>query len=78
MRQDGLRRYFDVAYLDRLLSTADPGSWESGQILWPILNFGLWHKYWIEGESLEDLVSAAANGSSGLSQSALGRAAIQT
>jgi asparagine synthase (glutamine-hydrolysing) len=21
-------------------------------ILWPILNFGLWHKYWIEGESV--------------------------
>jgi asparagine synthase (glutamine-hydrolysing) len=21
--------------------------------LWPILNFALWHRYWIEGESLD-------------------------
>jgi asparagine synthase (glutamine-hydrolysing) len=60
MRQDALRAYFDVDYLDGLLETGDPTSWESGQILWPILNFGLWHKYWIEGEPFEALVSSAS------------------
>ncbi len=26
-------------------------------MLWPVLNFGLWHKYWIENESVDDLVA---------------------
>jgi asparagine synthase (glutamine-hydrolysing) len=56
MKQDALRRYFDISYLGRLLDTAGADSWDRGQILWPILNFGLWHKHWIEGEPLEDLV----------------------
>ncbi len=60
MRQDALKAYFDIDYLSRVLDAADPESWESGQILWPILNFGLWHKYWIEGEPFEELVSSAA------------------
>jgi asparagine synthase (glutamine-hydrolysing) len=60
MKQDALRAYFDVDHLARMLDAADPDSWESGQILWPILNFGLWHKYWIEGESFEDLVGGAS------------------
>jgi asparagine synthase (glutamine-hydrolysing) len=60
MRQDALRAYFDVDYLGRILDAADPTSWESGQLLWPILNFGLWHKYWVEGEPFEDLVGQAA------------------
>jgi asparagine synthase (glutamine-hydrolysing) len=60
MSHDALRAYFDVDYLSRVLETADHDSWESGQILWPILNFGLWHRYWIEGESFEDLVGEAA------------------
>jgi asparagine synthase (glutamine-hydrolysing) len=59
MRQDTLRSYFDVDYLDTLLTGAGSSTWESGQILWPVLNFGLWHKYWIEGERLEDLVEAS-------------------
>jgi asparagine synthase (glutamine-hydrolysing) len=56
---DTLRRYFDVDYLRRVLDTANPDSWESGHFLWPVLNFGLWHRYWIEGEQLEDLVGSA-------------------
>jgi asparagine synthase (glutamine-hydrolysing) len=60
MKQDALRAYFDVDYLQRVIDASDPQSWESGQLLWPILNFGLWHRYWIEGESFEDLVSEAA------------------
>jgi asparagine synthase (glutamine-hydrolysing) len=56
MEQDALKRYFDISYLDGLLSTAGDGSWDRGQILWPILNFGLWHKHWIEGEPLDEFV----------------------
>jgi len=26
---------------------------------WPILNFALWHRYWVEGESLDEAVAAA-------------------
>ena len=54
--QDTLRRYFDTGYLTGMIDSADPSSWESGHFLWPILNFGLWHKYWIEGEPLGDLL----------------------
>jgi asparagine synthase (glutamine-hydrolysing) len=63
MRQDALRAYFDVDYLSRVMDQADHQSWESGQILWPILNFGLWHKYWIEGEPFEELVGEASSSS---------------
>jgi asparagine synthase (glutamine-hydrolysing) len=59
MEQDALKRYFDIPYLNRLLSTAGDSSWDRGQILWPILNFGLWHKHWIEGEPLDDLIGNA-------------------
>jgi asparagine synthase (glutamine-hydrolysing) len=47
---EGVRRYFDAdavrAALDRDAgAAADPS-------LWPILNFALWHRYWIEGEAV--------------------------
>jgi asparagine synthase (glutamine-hydrolysing) len=30
---------------------------DSGQIgAWPVLNFALWHRYWIRGEALEGLI----------------------
>ena len=60
MREDALRAYFDIPYLESLLASADHDSWESGQILWPVLNFALWHKYWIEGEPLDDIVGSVA------------------
>jgi asparagine synthase (glutamine-hydrolysing) len=56
MATDALRRYFDIPYLQRVHASADPRSWESGVVLWPVLNFALWHKYWIEREPLEDVV----------------------
>jgi asparagine synthase (glutamine-hydrolysing) len=62
--QDALRRYFNIPYLGRLLDTAgadsrNKGQTNSSQTLWPILNFGLWHKHWIEGQPLDDLVANA-------------------
>ena len=59
MGQDALRAYFDVDYLRRLLRSGDANHYDSGHTLWPVLNFGLWHKYWIEGEPLEDLVGSS-------------------
>lgn len=56
LKEDALRMYFDTDRLSALIERSDARSWESGQILWPILNFGLWHKYWIEGEPFEDLL----------------------
>ena len=58
MGQDALRAYFDVDYLARLLHEGDANHYDYGHILWPVLNFGLWHKYWIEGEPLEDILGA--------------------
>ena len=29
---------------------------------WPVLNFALWHRYWIEGGSLEEPIARAAAG----------------
>lgn len=45
---DGLREHFDTDAVRGALerdagAAADPS-------LWPILNFALWHRYWIEGE----------------------------
>jgi asparagine synthase (glutamine-hydrolysing) len=60
MAGDTLARYFDLAYLRSLSRTLDPDSWEFGTSLWPILNFGIWHRHWIEGEPLDELIGAAA------------------
>ncbi|HLI43604.1 MAG TPA: asparagine synthase (glutamine-hydrolyzing) [Acidimicrobiales bacterium] len=55
-----VRRYFNASYLDTLSRSLDPTSWEVGQILWPVLMFALWHRYWIEGEAIEDVLASAA------------------
>jgi asparagine synthase (glutamine-hydrolysing) len=55
------RRYFDVQYLTRLSRSLDPASWEAGQVLWPVLMFALWHRYWIEDEPIEDLFQLPAD-----------------
>ena len=35
--------YFDAEYVERLLARGD-------QLTWVVLNFVLWHEYWIEGQ----------------------------
>ena len=57
MAEDALRRYFDVAYLDRLLRSAGPGDWQTGHVLWPILNFGLWQEWWLAVGALVALIA---------------------
>ncbi|GAB4478116.1 MAG: amidotransferase 1, exosortase A system-associated [Anaerolineae bacterium] len=38
--------YFDPAYIERLLTRGD-------QLTWVVLNFVLWHEYWIEGREVD-------------------------
>jgi asparagine synthase (glutamine-hydrolysing) len=72
MKHDALKRYFDISYLGSLLDTAAEDSGDRGQILWPILNFGLWHKHWIEGEPIEEVVAVGAHPSRAPSGSPIG------
>jgi asparagine synthase (glutamine-hydrolysing) len=55
-------QYFDMGAVHRLVKSGHFGAWS-------ILNFALWHRYWIQGESLDPLLdksagraSAASNG----------------
>jgi asparagine synthase (glutamine-hydrolysing) len=63
LHTEPIRRYFDVPTLQRALSSRGERL-KRHYGLWPILNFALWHYYWIEGESLdailEPLVARAA------------------
>jgi asparagine synthase (glutamine-hydrolysing) len=56
--QEALRAYFDV---DQLTSIVERHRRDGKQefVLWPVLNFALWHKKWIEGEALEPLLEPA-------------------
>jgi asparagine synthase (glutamine-hydrolysing) len=56
LREESMQRYFDVGELGRAL---DPRR-NTAFSLWPILNFALWHRQWIEGEPLGDRIEAAA------------------
>jgi asparagine synthase (glutamine-hydrolysing) len=60
MTQDGLRSHFDGRALAATVADLRPGTTQSSAgapwVLWPILNFALWHRYWIEEEPLEPLL----------------------
>ncbi len=56
LTQEGLRRYFDTEQLRLALETGKGTAFS----LWPILNFALWHRQWIEGEPLTESIAAAA------------------
>ena len=49
LRDPELGRWIDPAATMRLLETGQIGAW-------PVLNFALWHRYWIRGEPLDDLI----------------------
>jgi asparagine synthase (glutamine-hydrolysing) len=46
--------YFDGRELERLLATENAAA--SAFLTWPILNFALWHRHWIQGEDLGPVV----------------------
>jgi asparagine synthase (glutamine-hydrolysing) len=52
LREEALRRYFDVRAIERALASG-PLRGAMRINLWPVLSFALWHKRWIEGESIE-------------------------
>ena len=51
---EGIRRYFDADALRRELAAARAG--RARMDLWPVINFALWHRYWIEQESIDALI----------------------
>jgi asparagine synthase (glutamine-hydrolysing) len=53
LETEGVRRYFDAAALRSAMATS---SQRSRFGIWPILNFALWHRYWIEQEPLDPLL----------------------
>lgn len=56
IQEEGIRRYFDVEEVQRLLHAHRVGGANNEAVLWPILNFALWHRYWIERERLEGVL----------------------
>jgi len=59
LTSDALRRYFVAGSVERLLASQARQA-RSNWVLWPVLNFALWHRYWIEGEPLEPLLEPLA------------------
>jgi asparagine synthase (glutamine-hydrolysing) len=60
--EEGIQRYFNAATIERALSMGKlrgPMRFE----LWPVLNFALWHKHWIEGEPLDPIIEPLLAGS---------------
>ena len=55
LKEEGVRRYFDARAIERALASSRLRA-AMRLTLWPVLNFALWHKHWIEGESLDLLL----------------------
>jgi asparagine synthase (glutamine-hydrolysing) len=55
MKDEGIQRYFDTRAIEAALASGWLRDLRRFQ-LWPVLNFALWHKRWIEGESLDAIV----------------------
>lgn len=54
LRNKALVPYIDQNYATRMLERHRAGRMkDSGMKLWTLLNFALWHKYWIEGERIK-------------------------
>jgi asparagine synthase (glutamine-hydrolysing) len=52
LRGEAVRRYFDAGMIERALAAARRGARHQLD-LWPIFNFALWHRHWIEGASVQ-------------------------
>jgi asparagine synthase (glutamine-hydrolysing) len=53
---EGVQRYFKPDVLRAALRKASAGRGRRGIFLWPVVNFALWHRHWIERESIDELV----------------------
>jgi asparagine synthase (glutamine-hydrolysing) len=56
MGDEAIQRYFDVQTLESVLARGGEAR-NAHYGLWPILNFALWHRYWIEQRPLDDLIA---------------------
>jgi len=61
---DGVRRYLVADTLAETLREHVNGTKRNHGILWPVLNFALWHRYWIEEAPLEPLLEPLAKATS--------------
>jgi len=61
LREPAIQRYFDSAAIQRAMASG-PLRGAMRFDLWPVLNFTLWHKHWIEGESLDDIIGPLLSG----------------
>jgi asparagine synthase (glutamine-hydrolysing) len=60
LTDEAIRRYFAVDVVGELLEQHARGS-RNESVLWPILNFALWHRYWIDQQRLEPLLDPLAD-----------------
>jgi asparagine synthase (glutamine-hydrolysing) len=50
-----MRRYFRTDAVAGMVAEHRSGRAHHAWFLWPILNFAVWHRVWIEGESADEL-----------------------
>ncbi|HEX2042510.1 MAG TPA: asparagine synthase (glutamine-hydrolyzing) [Acidimicrobiales bacterium] len=60
LADEGVARYFDAGGIRRALAAHRSGTHRNEFVLWPILNFALWHRHWVAGESLEPVLDGLA------------------
>lgn len=56
---DSIKRYFDVEVVRSILNSEGSNGRQARWSLWSVFNFALWHRYWIEGESIDELLLEA-------------------
>jgi asparagine synthase (glutamine-hydrolysing) len=56
---EAIRGYFAVDTVGELLAEHARGA-RNESVLWPVLNFALWHRYWVEQEPLEPILEPHA------------------
>ena len=56
LETDSVRRYFNAETIRAILQSDGRNGRQARWSLWSIFNFALWHRYWIEGESIDDLL----------------------
>jgi asparagine synthase (glutamine-hydrolysing) len=54
---DAMRTYFRPNVLRVALHNARSARGRQMR-LWPVINFALWHRHWIEGDSIDEIVRA--------------------
>ncbi|MCB0862233.1 MAG: asparagine synthase (glutamine-hydrolyzing) [Solirubrobacterales bacterium] len=57
---DSVRRFFQPDAVRRMLYSKGRGSTQARWSLWSVFNFALWHRYWIEGLPIEEIVPVTA------------------